>query len=166
MSDPTGSANRYGVTDQGTLGSLSGFEFLTRILQGVLPLPPICQTLGFGPVSVEMGRVVFAGTPDGRHYNPLGTVHGGYAATLLDSCMGCAIHSLLEAGVGYTTVDFKVTLLRPLSSGMGEVRAVGTVLNRGRRTAYAEGRLVDGRERLLAHGTTTCLLFPLAGAQG
>jgi uncharacterized protein (TIGR00369 family) len=131
----------------------------------VLPLPPICQTLGFDPVEVEHGRVVFQGIPDQRHYNPLGTVHGGYAATLLDSCMGCAVHSLLEAGVGYTTVEFKVTLMRPLTSGMGMVRAIGTVLNRGRRTAYAEGRLVDARDRLLAHGTTTCLLFPLAGPQ-
>jgi uncharacterized protein (TIGR00369 family) len=104
--------------------------------------------------------------PDERHYNPLGTVHGGYAATLLDSCMGCAVHSLLEAGIGYTTMEFKVTLMRPLTSGMGKVRAIGTALNRGRRTAYAEGRLVDERDRLLAHGTTTCLLFPLAEAQG
>ena len=150
---------RHGVADKETLISTSGLEFLRAIVRGDLPAPPICQTMNFAAVLVDPGHVVFEGTPDLRHYNPIGSVHGGYAATLLDSCMGCAVHSLLEAGFGYTTMEFKVSLLRPITAQTGTVRAVGTIINRGRRAAYAEGRLVDARDRVLAHATTTCLAF-------
>ena len=104
---------------------------------------------------------MFESIPDRRHYNPIGSVHGGYAATLLDSCMGCAVHTLLAVGEGYTTIEFKVAFTRPMTIETGRVRAVGLAINRGRRTALAEGRLVDARDRLLAHGTSTCLIFPI-----
>jgi len=104
---------------------------------------------------------VFEGVPAFRHYNPLGTVHGGYAATLLDSCMGCAVHSTLPKGVSYTTLEFKVSLIRPITSDTGLVRAEGHTLNVGRRAATAEGRLTDAKGKLLAHASTTCLIFDL-----
>jgi len=153
---------RYGLVAQAVLASSTGISFLRAMLEGQLPAPPICETLGFDLVDVDAGRVVFTGTPQVRHYNPIGTVHGGYVTTLLDSCMGCAVHTLLEAGVGYTTIEFKVAFLRPPMKETGPVRAIGSVLNRGRRVAYAEGRLVDGSDRLLAHATTTCMLFPIS----
>ena len=142
------------------LASRSGIALLRAMQAGELPAPPIMTLLDFALVEVEEGRAVFAGTPGERHYNPLGSVHGGYAATLLDSCMGCAVHSTLPAGTGYTTLEFKVNLVRPLTAETGEVRAEGRTLHVGKRSATAEGRLVDGAGRLLAHGTTTCLVFP------
>jgi uncharacterized protein (TIGR00369 family) len=144
-----------------TLREMDGLALLRAIRDGDLPPPPIATLLEFQIVEIEEGRVVFAATPDGRVYNPLGTVHGGYVCTLLDSCMGCAVHSTLKAGQGYTSVELKVNFVRPLSEATGEVRAEGKVLSAGRQIATAEGRLVDARGRLLAHGTTTCLLFPL-----
>ena len=120
---------------------------------------PIADHTGFGLVEVESGRAVFAGTPALRHYNPLGTVHGGYAATLLDSCMGCAVHTALPKGTGYTTLEFKVSLVRPITADTGPVRAEGKLVSGGRRVATAEGRLTDSSGRLLAHATTTCLVF-------
>jgi len=143
------------------LREMDGLAFLRALRDGEAPRPPISALLDFLPVEVEEGRVVFAATPDRRVYNPLGTVHGGYVCTLLDSCMGCAVHSTLKAGQGYTSVELKVNFVRPLSETTGEVRAEGRVLSGGRQIATAEGRLVDARGRLLAHGTTTCLIFPL-----
>jgi uncharacterized protein (TIGR00369 family) len=105
---------------------------------------------------------VFAGTPRFEHYNPLGTVHGGYAATLLASCMACAVHSSLPKGVGYTTLEFKISLTRAMTADTGEVRAEGKVITAGRRVATSEGRLTDANGRLIAHGTTTCLVFEVA----
>lgn len=150
------------------LRSLSGLEFLRRIADGRFPGPPIAVLMGFRPVEVESGRAVFAGTPDARLYNPIGSVHGGFAATLLDSCMACAVHSKLKAGQGYTTVELKVNFVRQITADTGEVRAEGRVLHVGRQIASAEGRLTDARGRLLAHATTTCLVFslPPAGAAG
>jgi uncharacterized protein (TIGR00369 family) len=113
---------------------------------------------------VDFGRAVFQGTPEFKHYNPLGTVHGGYAATLLDSCMGCCVHSTLPVGMGYTTLEFKVTLIRAITAETGTVTAEGRILNAGRRAATAEGRLTDAKGRPLAHGTTTCLVFDMATA--
>jgi uncharacterized protein (TIGR00369 family) len=128
---------------------------------GELPAPTIAERLAFEPRKMERGRAVFVGWPSELHMNPLGTVHGGYAATLLDSCMGCAVQTLLEAGEGFTTLELKVNFIRPLLPGMGEVLAVGTAIHRGSRTAVAEGRLEDRDGRLLAHGTSTCLLLDL-----
>ena len=105
--------------------------------------------------------MVFAGTPDLRHYNPIGVVHGGYAATLLDSCMGCAVHSALEAGQGYTTLELKVNYVRAMTVNTGRVRAEGKIINVGRQVATAEGRIVGDDGKLYAHGTTTCLVFPI-----
>jgi uncharacterized protein (TIGR00369 family) len=139
--------------------SMSGLEFLQAIGAGELPMPPIGATLGFDAVSVEPGRVVFTCTPGEHHYNPIGVVHGGLAATLLDSAAGCAVHSLLPAGTGYTSLDLSVRFLRAMTADSGPVRAVGTVLNRTRRTALAQAELFDAADRLLAHATSTCLIM-------
>jgi uncharacterized protein (TIGR00369 family) len=146
---------------------VTGLEFLRAIGAGELPPAPIAELLGFAPVEVEEGRVVFAAVPEERHYNPIGTVHGGLAATLLDSAMGCAVHSTLPAGVGYTTLELKVNFVRPITTETGRILCEGTVVHRGGRVATAEGRVfaeVDGA--LLAHGTTTCLIFAPNGNGG
>ncbi len=150
-----------GVVPIDTLATVSGLVFLRGVIDGRYPVPPIADLLGFWLTEVEFGRAVFQGTPEFKHYNPLGTVHGGYAATLLDSCMGCCVHSTLPVGVGYTTLEFKVTLIRAMTAETGPVTAEGRILNSGRRAATAEGRLTDAKGRLLAHGTTTCLVFDL-----
>lgn len=146
------------------LGRMSGLEMLQAIGDGTLPRPPIMDTLGFWPVQAETGRVVFAVRPQEFHLNPLGTVHGGVICTLLDTAAACAVHSTLPAGTGYTTVDLTTTFLRPVRPGGDELRAVGTVLSRGRRTALGQAQLLDHRDRLVAHATTTCLLMPLEQA--
>jgi uncharacterized protein (TIGR00369 family) len=148
-------------TSSPDIRAMSGVAFLEAIAQGILPPPPIAELLGFRLCEVEAGRVVFEGQPAACHYNPIGTVHGGYAATLLDSAMGCAVHSVLEVGMGYATLEIKVNLVRPITAETGPVRAEGTLLHRGRRTATSEARLVDANGTLLAHATCTCLLFPL-----
>lgn len=152
---------RWGVVPLETLKSHSGLELLSAIRDGRLPAPPISKVLSFRLVEVEHGRAVFEGTPSLEHYNPIGSVHGGYAATLLDSCMGCAVHSALPRGQGYTTLEFKVSLVRGLTSETGIVRAEGKLLSLGRRVGTAEGRLVDSAGKLLAHATTTCLILEL-----
>src|SRR5262249_27575008 len=116
-------------------------------------------TLGYDVVEVAQGRVVVTAVPNARHLNPAGTVHGGLAAAMLDSCMGLAIHSTLEKGVGSTTLEFKISLLRPITPDTGLITGEGLVLSCGRRIGTAEGRLTDRQGRLLAHGTTTCLIF-------
>jgi uncharacterized protein (TIGR00369 family) len=153
-----------GVLTPDLLGASSGLEFLRGIIDGKYPVPPIADLVGFSLTEVDFGRVVFQSTPELKHYNPLGTVHGGYAATLLDSCMGCCVHSTLPVGVGYTTLEFKVTLIKAITAETGPVMAEGRILNAGRRAATAEGRLTDAKERLLAHATTTCLVFDMASA--
>src|SRR5215471_606222 len=158
-------ANRYGVVPTEIAKSMSGLQLLTSILEGTLPEPPIQQALDFRLVQVERGYVAFAGTPKFEYYNPIGSVHGGYAATLLDTCMACAVHSMLKAGQGYTTVEFKVNFVRPLSADTGEVHAEGKIIHLGRQIASAEGRLTDARGRLLAHATTTCLVLRLFQAE-
>lgn len=155
---------RYGAAPTSEMASRSGLDFLSAILSGELPAPPIAETLAFEPREIESGRAVFVAWPAELHMNPIGTVHGGYAATLLDSCMGSAVQTLLRAGEGFTTLELKVNFLRPLFPGMGEVRAVGTALYRGSRTALAEGRLEDRDGRLLAHGSSTCLILDLASS--
>jgi uncharacterized protein (TIGR00369 family) len=150
---------RYGLVPAEVAATMSGLELLQGMIAGRFPGPPIMQLFGFRIAEVESGRAVFESVPEFKHYNPLGTVHGGYAATLLDSCMGCAVHSTLPKGVGYTTLEFKVSLIRALTVDTGPVRAEGKTISSGRRVATAEGRLTDARGRLLAHATTTCLVF-------
>ena len=143
--------------------TLSGIDYLRAVAQGKLPAPPIALLLGFDIEEVEEGRVVFSAEPGEHHYNPIGVVHGGLAATLLDSAMGCAVHSLLPQGRGYTTLEIKVNYVRAITRESGRLRAIGTVVHMGGKTATAEARLLDGAGRLCAHGTTTCMLFADAG---
>ncbi len=138
---------------------LSGLEALQLIQAGTLPPPPIAQTLGFGRIEVEEGRAVFEIEPAEFHYNPIGVVHGGLALALLDSAMGCAVHSTLPAGVAYTTLEVKANFVRALTASTGLVRCVGTVVHGGRTVATAEGRVVDGDGKLYAHGTSTLLIL-------
>jgi uncharacterized protein (TIGR00369 family) len=149
----------YGTVSSDRQKEMNGLEFVQGLVNGTLPLNTIAQTLGYDVTEAESGRVVVTAEPSGIHLNPAGTVHGGLAATLLDSCMGLAIQSTLEQGVGQTTLEFKISLLRPIAPETGVIRAEGIVLSRGRRVGTAEGRITDGRGRLLAHGTTTCLIF-------
>ena len=144
------------------IGADSGLQFLERIGRGELPSPPIMQTLDFVPVEATQGTMVFQGTPKTDYYNPLGSVHGGYVATLLDSALGCAVHTTLERGLGYTTVELKVNFVRPLTDRTGPVRAEAKVVSSTRRIGIAEGRIVDAAGRLYAWGSATCLIFPLS----
>jgi len=138
---------------------MTGLETMRAILAGEHPGAPIAELLGFEPVEVEEGRALFAAVPGPHHYNPIGSVHGGLAATLLDSAMGCAVHTTLAARVGYTTLELKINFTRPITSETGRVLCEGRVVHRGGRVATAEGRLyVEASEKLLAHGTTTCLI--------
>jgi uncharacterized protein (TIGR00369 family) len=143
---------------------MTGLELLRAIAAGDAPGAPIAELMGFDGMEAEEGRVVFAAIPGPQHYNPIGTVHGGLAATLLDSAMGCAVHSTLAEGVAYTTLELKVNYIRPITSDTGRIVCEGTVVHRGGRVATAEGRVVAERSgKLLAHGTTTCLLMSVNG---
>ena len=150
----------YGTVSTERQKQMNGLEFVQGLASGALPLNTIARTLGYDVAEAESGRVVITLVPTDAHLNPAGTVHGGLTATLLDSCMGLAIQSTLERGVSQTTLEFKVSLVRSITPETGEVRAEGKVLSCGRRVGTAEGRVVDGKGRLLAHGTTTCLIFP------
>jgi uncharacterized protein (TIGR00369 family) len=149
----------YGVTPTEIMASMPGIEFVRAIFDGTLPAPPIMQTVEPFDSTAEPGVVVMHSIPGFRHYNPIGSVHGGYAAILLDSAMGLAVHSMLPAGTGYTTLEFKISFIRGMTKDTGAVRSEGRVLNVGRRAATAEARITDSRGRLLAHATTTCLIF-------
>lgn len=140
---------------------LSGLEQLRAVFDPDRPerAPGIGKTMGFTVIEIEEGRVVFGGHPDESVYNPIGTVHGGYAATLLDSAVGCAVHSVLKAGQGYTTLELKVAYHRAMTKDTGPVRAEGKVIQAGRRAAFAEGRLTDEQGRLYATATSTLLVF-------
>ena len=140
--------------------AMSGLEFVQGLVNGELPLNTMAHTLGYDVVEVESGRVAVTLQPTDAHLNPSGTVHGGLTATLLDTCMGLAIRSTLDKGIGSTTLEFKISLLRAITPETGRIRAEGKVLNCGRRVGTAEGRVTDADGRLLAHGTTTCLIFP------
>lgn len=150
-----------GVASREQLRERSGVDFLLGIMRGELPPAPIGELLDFVPVKVEPGLMVFQGTPGPQHYNPIGSVHGGYAATLLDSCVGCAIHTMLPAGKGYTTLELKINFVRALTDKTGPIRAEGKVIHIGGQVATAEGRIVDAQGKLYAHATTTCLLFSI-----
>jgi uncharacterized protein (TIGR00369 family) len=149
----------YGTVPLERRKEMTGLEFVQGLANGTLPLNTIAQTLGYDIVEAERGRVVVAMTPTGAHLNPGGSVHGGLTATLLDSCMGLAVQTMLEKSVSSTTLEFKISLVRPITPETGLIRAEGVVLNCGRRIGTAEGRVTDAKGRLLAHGTTTCLVF-------
>jgi uncharacterized protein (TIGR00369 family) len=142
---------------------LSGMQVFERIFSGELPSPPIGDTMDFIPVQMAHGRAVFQGKPMLRHYNPLGTVHGGWYCTLLDSALGCAVHTTLPSGKGYTTLELKVNMLRALTTSVELVRAEGKVIHVGRQVATAEGRIVDAEGKIYAHATTTCMIFDVPG---
>jgi uncharacterized protein (TIGR00369 family) len=162
MDDDT-SATRieYGVTPPEMMAGMAGIDFVRGIFNGKLPAPPVMQTIEPFDSTAEPGVVVMHSIPGLRHYNPIGLVHGGYAATMLDSVMGLAIHTMLPAGTGYTTLEFKVSFIKGLTSDTGPIRSEGRTLHVGRRTATAEARITDAKGRLLAHATTTCLIFEI-----
>ncbi len=141
--------------------SHDGLTLFRKMIAGELPAAPMARVLNFRLTEAEHGHAVFRGTPLADFYNPLGTVHGGWASTLLDSALGCAVHTTLAAGEGYTTVEFKVNLTRPISETTGEVVSEGRIVHRGRRIATSEATLKDSAGKLLAHGTETCMIFPL-----
>jgi uncharacterized protein (TIGR00369 family) len=149
MSDPT---TRSTV-------NLNGLELMQGMVAGVLPGAAIAALMNMRAGAAGEGWVEFIGTPGREHYNPIGSVHGGYAATLLDSCMGCAVHTTLPAGIGYTTVDLNITYLRAMTDATGDVIARGDVISSGRRIATARGTLTDSQGRTIATGTTTCLIL-------
>ncbi|MGD0562741.1 MAG: PaaI family thioesterase [Roseiarcus sp.] len=149
----------YGTVAADRQREMSGLEFVQGLVEGTLPLNTIAQTLGYDIVEAESGRVVVTAEPKDIHLNPAGAVHGGLAATMLDSCMGLAVQSTLEKGIGSTTLEFKISFVRPITPETGPIKAEGTVINRGRRVGVAEGRVTDSKGRLLVHGTTTCLIF-------
>ncbi len=138
-----------------------GLKVLQTMLSGELPAPPMCRTLAFSMREVEDGRVVFSGMPSADHLNPLGTVHGGWTATVMDSALGCAVFSVIKPGEAYTTIEFKLNLVRPVLPGMGEVFCEGKIVHRGRTIATSEAWLRDKNGKLLAHGTETCAIFPI-----
>lgn len=137
-----------------------GIGFLKAIIDGTLPKPPIADLLGFDITQAETGKAVFECVPEFKHYNPIGTVHGGLAMTLLDSCMSCAIQTTLAKGEIYTTLEVKVNLVRAITKNTGLIRATGRLIHRGRTTGTAEGDIRDAAGNLFAHGTTTCVIFP------
>ena len=157
---------RYGITPTGTMASMTGLDFVRAIFDGRLPEPPIMQGVEPFDCTAESGNVVIHSIPGIRHYNPIGSVHGGYAAILLDSAMGLAVQTTLPAGTGYTTLEFKISFIRAMTEATGPVRTEGRTLNVGRRAATAEARITDASGRLLAHATTTCLVFEIPTATG
>jgi uncharacterized protein (TIGR00369 family) len=150
----------YGVVAPEVLKSYDGLGFLKAIIGGTVPNPPISELLGFHLTEVEKGRAAFEGVPEFRHYNPIGTVHGGFTATLLDSALGCAVFSTITKGETWTTLELKFNFVRPLSQDTGLVRAEGRIVHRGRTVATAEGDLKDRAGKLYAHASTTCMIFP------
>jgi uncharacterized protein (TIGR00369 family) len=152
----------YGVTSTDVLASMQGIDFVRAMFEGRLPTPPIMQNIEPFDLHAEAGLAVMHSTPGFRHYNPIGAVHGGYAATLLDAAMGLAVHTLCMPGTGYTTLEFKVSFMKAITMETGTIRTEGRILSFGRRAATAEGKITDANGRLLAHGTTTCLVFDIS----
>jgi uncharacterized protein (TIGR00369 family) len=150
---------RIGVIDDDQQQAMSELEFAQGLVNGTLPLNTMAETLGYDIIEVSKGRVVVAAEPHPKHRNPFGTVHGGLAATLLDSCMGLAVLSMLDKGLAQTTLEFKISLVRPITPQTGRVNAEGKIITCGRRIGTAEGKVTDKDGRILAHGTTTCLIF-------
>jgi len=153
---------KTGVVTLETLRSYDGLSFLKAMIDGTLPQPPMTATLGFRLTEAERGRAVFTGEPRYEHYNPIGSVHAGFAATLLDSALACTVHSTLAKGETYVTAEFKLNLVRPLTKDTGTVAAEGRIVHRGRTLGTSEGYLRDAAGKLYAHATTTCIIFPAA----
>ncbi|MBL8302852.1 MAG: PaaI family thioesterase [Ideonella sp.] len=151
-----------GVARPEQVAGKTGLQVFEMMFAGEIPYPPIAETLDFLLVETGPGSAVFQGRPLQRHYNPLGSVHGGWFATLLDSAVGCAVHTTLDAGRGYTTAELKINITRPLTDRVPLVRAIGQVIHVGRRMATAEARMVGPDGRLYAHASTTCFLFDAA----
>jgi uncharacterized protein (TIGR00369 family) len=155
------SSKTFGKVSAERQKDMTGLEFVQGLAQGTLPLNMMAQTLGYDVTEADKGRVVVTANPKELHLNPWGSVHGGLAATMLDSCMGLAIQSTLDKGVGSTTLEFKISFVRSITPETGLIQAEGTVISRGRRVGTAEGRVIDRDGRLLVHGTTTCLIFDM-----
>jgi uncharacterized protein (TIGR00369 family) len=153
-----------GIASPQQLQSKSGLQVMQAMLDGELPYPHIAATLDFSLIEVDKGRAVFQGTPQLAHYNPLGTVHGGWYATLLDSALGCAVQTMLGPGQGYTTAELGIHVVRAATVHSGPLRAIGQVLHAGRQLATAEARIVGADGKLYAHGSTTCLVFAAPAA--
>ena len=143
----------------GELGRRSGLELLQAMAKGEIPAPPVMHLMDMAGMTAEEGSVTFCLDPQEFHYNPLGSVHGGVLSTLLDTAAACSVHSTLPAGVAYTSLDLNVKFLRAVTTASGRLTTTGTVLQRGRRTALAEARMTDGKGRLVAHATSSCLIF-------
>jgi uncharacterized protein (TIGR00369 family) len=150
-----------GVAKLAQVAGKSGLELMQAMLRGEIPEPTISVTMDFTLISVREGEAIFQGTPNAKHLNPMGTVHGGWYATLLDSAVGCAVHTMMPPGRGYTTAELSVNLVRGAAVGKEPLRVIGKVLHCGRQLATAEGRIVDAAGRLYAHATTTCLVFDM-----
>jgi uncharacterized protein (TIGR00369 family) len=155
-----------GALPRGELLNYTGLEMLQRMIDGHYPAPPISQRMNFALTQVTHGIAVFRGLPGARHLNPLGAVHGGYAATILDSALGCCVHTTMAKGEGYSTVEFSVKLMRPITVNTGEVVCEGRVVQRGRTIAFSEATLKDKDGKLLATGTETCSIFPIERLAG
>ncbi len=157
---------RAGVSKPEQVAGKTGLEIMQALLRGELPYPPISETLGFFLIEVGDGHAVFQGEPQFKHYNPLGTVHGGWYATLLDSALGCAVQTKLPAGTGYTTAELGLNIVRSASDKSGPLRAIGKVIHSGRQMATAEARIVGPDGKLYAHATTTCFIFDATARAG
>jgi uncharacterized protein (TIGR00369 family) len=151
-------ARHFGLLSRDRAGSLCGVDFLRGIMDGRYPAPPFSEVADVWPVSVEVGRIVFEAAPSARFYNPLGIVHGGWIALLLDTVMGCAVHSALQPGQAFATIDMTASFVRPVSERTGTLRAEGILLHLGSRMASAEGKLFDPAGRLVAHGSENCAI--------
>lgn len=154
--------SELGVVKPEQFAARSGLEVFEAMFRGELPQPHIGDTLGFLPIRMEYGLAIFQGRPSREHYNPMGSVHGGWFCTLLDSAVGCAVQTVLPKGRGYTTLEIKVNIVRALTDKVPLVRAEGRIVHAGRSTATAEGRLVGHDGKLYAHASTTCLIMDLA----
>jgi len=150
-----------GVARPEQIAGMTGLEMMLAMLRGEIPYPPIAKTLDFTIVEAAHGRAVFQGTPGAAHLNPMGSIHGGWFATMLDSALGCAVHTMMPPGRGYTTAELGVNLVKALTPKVQRVRAIGTVVHCGRQLATAEARLVGPDGTLYAHATTTCLVFEI-----
>lgn len=155
------SDSKFGLIPHDVWRETSSLEVFEQMIAGKLPQPPIAKTLDFRLAKIEKGRAEFVGRSKADYYNPLGTTHGGYIATLLDSAMGCAIQSTLPAGKGSTSLEFKVNFVRPVFEKTGTLTAVGEIINAGKQIVTAEAKLIDDADKLYAHATTTCFLFDL-----
>jgi uncharacterized protein (TIGR00369 family) len=149
----------FGIVPRESAAAMSGLEFLEKLRDGALPAPPFAEVTDIWIMEVERGRVVFEAKPSPRFLNPMGSVHGGWISTVLDSAMGCAVHSIMQPGQAYTTVDMSVSFVRPVSAGTGLIRCEGKLIHAGNRIATAEGRLWDASHTLIAHGSETCLVM-------